>query len=102
MLSVFLQLTASLLTIGSTLAYGNKHLAGPLLGLVSQIPWWTIMFVDGLWGFLPVNVVMLWMHTRNFLKWRNERTEVEARYGAACAALELRREPFSRRALKGA
>jgi hypothetical protein len=72
MVTVLLQLTASLLTIGSTLAYGDKRLAGPLLGLASQIPWWTIMLVDDLWGLLPVNAVMLWLHTRNFLKWRNE------------------------------
>lgn len=67
-----LQLTASATTIASSWAYGNKKTAGPFIGLCSQIPWWSLMAYEGLWGLLPVNFVLTCIHVRNFLKWRKE------------------------------
>lgn len=56
---------ASVLTIASVWQYGNKAIYGPYFGLVSQIFWWSMMFVDDLYGLLPLNVLMLLTHVRN-------------------------------------
>ena len=70
--AMLLQLAASATTIGASWLYGNKSLWGPGLGLASQAFWWSIMFVYGLWGLAPVNVMMLFVHARNFKKWKTE------------------------------
>lgn len=72
-LSFALQLCASAVTIYSSILYGNKSTRGPLLGLVSQVPWWTLMIHDGLWGLAPVNIAMTCIHVRNFWKWMKEK-----------------------------
>ena len=71
-LHMIVQLAASATTIASSWAYGNKKPIGPFIGIASQVPWWTIMFMDGLWGLAPVNVMMLAIHIRNFIKWKRE------------------------------
>ena len=53
------QLSASALSIAGTYFYGNKTMAGPILGIAAQVPWWLIMDEGSLWGLLPVNTVML-------------------------------------------
>ena len=63
------QLSASALTIAGTYFYGNKTMAGPMLGIAAQVPWWLIMYEDSLWGLLPVNTMMLVLHVRNLWKW---------------------------------
>lgn len=59
---------ASILTMVSVWQYGNNNSYGPYLGLYSQIFWWSMMYVDNLWGLLPMNIVMLVMHVRNLNK----------------------------------
>lgn len=71
-ISFSIQLAASITAGWSSWAYGNKSIQGPLLGLVSQLPWWTLMFYEGLWGLLPANILFAGMHIRNFIKWRRE------------------------------
>jgi hypothetical protein len=66
------QLCASATTIASSWAYGNKKTAGPFIGLLSQVPWWTLMIYQGLWGLLPVNFVLTCIHIRNLIKWKKE------------------------------
>ena len=63
------QLSASALSIAGTYFYGNKTMAGPMLGIAAQVPWWLIMYEGSLWGLLPVNTVMLVLHARNLWKW---------------------------------
>lgn len=75
MLSYFIQFMASILTIASVWQYGNKTIYGPYLGLSSQIFWWSMMFVDGLYGLLPLNLLMLVTHIRN-LKKMKENNEI--------------------------
>lgn len=70
--AMVLQLAASATTLAASWLYGNKSLWGPGLGLVSQVPWWSIMIIYSLWGLAPVNVVMLFIHARNYLKWKAE------------------------------
>jgi hypothetical protein len=64
------QLLASVVTLASMWAYGSKLTLGPALALVGQVCWWIIMFQGGLWGLLPLNAAMAFIHIRNFLKWR--------------------------------
>ncbi len=70
--SFALQCAASAMTIIGSWSYGNKSTRGPLWGLASQVPWWTLTVHDGLWGLLPVNVAMTFLHMRAFIKWRRE------------------------------
>jgi hypothetical protein len=63
------QLSASALTIAGTYFYGNKTIAGPMLGIAAQVPWWLVMYESSLWGLLPVNAMMLLLHVRNLHKW---------------------------------
>lgn len=65
-----LQLCASACTIAATWLYGNKTLWGPRIALLSQVFWWSIMVVYGLWGLLPVNIMMVYIHLRNYNKWK--------------------------------
>lgn len=67
-----LQIAASALTILGSWLYGSKRLSGPLIGILSQVPWWLLMVHESLWGLLPVNGMMLVIHTRNLIKWRRE------------------------------
>lgn len=69
---IAVQLAASALTIVSSWSYGNKTLRGPIFGLISQVPWWSIMVMGNLWGLLPVNLMMVCTHTRNLYKWWKE------------------------------
>lgn len=52
--------------------YGNRSVLGPTLAIASQAPWWLIMVDGSLWGLLPINIMSLVIHTRNFIKWRRE------------------------------
>jgi hypothetical protein len=70
--ALLIQLSASLITISSSWFYGNKSPLGPWLGLIAQVPWWTIMITGGLWGLLPVNATLLVIHARNLIKWRRD------------------------------
>lgn len=67
---------ASIVTIASVWQYGNNSIYGPYLGLFSQIFWWSMMYVDSLWGLLPINIILLIMHIRNLnkIKENNETT----------------------------
>jgi hypothetical protein len=66
---IAVQLTASAFTLVGQWAYGNKSTWGPIVGLMAQVPWWTIMIQGGLWGLLPVNGALLAIHVRNLWKW---------------------------------
>lgn len=70
--AIGLQLAASAMTIVSAWRMGDKRISGPALGILSQVPWWSMMFYSGLWGLLPVNVAMSVIHIRNYLKWRKQ------------------------------
>ena len=70
-LSLAFQVTATSLTIGSVLSYAvpnSKSLNGPVLGVLSQFPWWGLMIVEDLWGLLLMNIFMLFSHLYNFYR----------------------------------
>lgn len=70
-LAFLLQFCASTSTIIGMWSYGDKSLWGPRIGLMSQVFWWSIMFQSGLWGLMPVNIAMIVIHGRAYLKWRS-------------------------------
>lgn len=67
------QVFASVTTLASSYYYGNKSLKGPVFGLISQLGWWSIMFIDSLWGLVIINAAMLALHVRNLRKWIKEK-----------------------------
>src|SRR5688572_499685 len=90
--ALLIQLTASALTIAGSWFYGSKSVAGPWLGLASQVPWNIIMIQGSLWGLLPVDILMAVMHTRALLKWRADDNREAAERGATTAAQSLQRD----------
>jgi hypothetical protein len=70
--SLAFQIAASAMTILGSWLYGSKSLWGPAISVLSQVPWWLLMVHESLWGLLPVNAMMLVIHTRNFIRWKHE------------------------------
>lgn len=71
---LIVQILASVTTLISMWSYGSKSVYGPLLAIVGQGFWWAIMIQSSLWGLLPLNVAMAFVHIRNLIKWRREAT----------------------------
>jgi hypothetical protein len=63
------QLLASAMTMASMWLMGNRSVWGPILGLVSQVPWLITIVGAQTWGLLPVFVAMVIIHSRNILLW---------------------------------
>jgi hypothetical protein len=72
-ISFALQCAATVTTFLAMWRMGDRSLSGPLWGIASQVPWFALVFHDGLWGLLPINLAMAFIHTRNFIKWKRER-----------------------------
>jgi nicotinamide riboside transporter PnuC len=71
------QLLASVLTMASMWLMGNRSVWGPVLGLVSQVPWLVTILTAQTWGLLPVCIAMVAIHSRNILLWEaRELTEL--------------------------
>lgn len=76
----YVQAAASVTTLAGQWQYGSKRMLGPILGCVAQVFWWGIMFQGNLWGLLPLNIAMAFIHVRNLIKWRRD-ARSEARAG---------------------
>lgn len=61
---------ASLISGLSVYYYGHHREAGPLWGLVSQVPWWIVTIGSGLWGLALANTMFTALHVRNLLVMR--------------------------------
>jgi len=61
--------TSVITLIGMWLA-GSKKSAGWVLGLANQGLWFAFIVAFGAWGLLPLNVALVFVYSRNFLKWR--------------------------------
>jgi hypothetical protein len=68
-----LQCAASVTTILSMWLMGNRSLAGPAVGLVSQVVWCGVIGTGNLWGLSPITACLCVVHTRNLVKWYRER-----------------------------
>ncbi len=67
-----MQVSAGITSLLSVWCMGNKTMAGPIMGLVSQIAWYLMIWSNGVWGLLPLTVCMTFTHARNLRKWLRE------------------------------
>jgi len=73
MLAQSIALTASLLTIITNWLVGNNKSSGWLIGLLSNAVWLLFIFVFSAWGLLPLTIAMIYIQTRNYIKWKKEK-----------------------------
>ena len=67
--SIWLQIGATVTTLASTWWMAHRHLAAPVLGIVSDIFWLTLDVHLGLWFIVPVPIVMMALHVRVYRRW---------------------------------
>jgi len=68
----FIELFASFAAILTVWVYGNRSRKAPLIGMVGQMLWWWLTISQSMWGLIPLNVVMLIIHVRNYIKMKRE------------------------------
>ena len=68
----FIELFASFAAILTVWVYGNRSRKAPLIGMVGQMMWWWLTISQSMWGLIPLNVVMLIIHIRNYIKMKRE------------------------------
>ena len=68
----FIELFASFAAILTVWVYGNRSRKAPLIGMVGQMMWWWLTISQSMWGLIPLNVVMLIVHIRNYIRMRRE------------------------------
>lgn len=68
----FAELAASFAAIATVWIYGNRSRNAPVVGIFSQMVWWWLTITQEMWGLLPLNVVLLVVHIRNYVRMRNE------------------------------
>ena len=68
----FIELFASFAAILTVWVYGNRSRKAPLIGMVGQMMWWWLTISQSMWGLIPLNVVMLIVHIRNYIKMKRE------------------------------
>jgi hypothetical protein len=67
--SLFFELFATVFTVAAMWNYSNRRVMwGALMGLTSQVGWWGVMIVGGLWGLIPINLIMAGIHMRAIWK----------------------------------
>ena len=69
------ELAASFAAIATVWIYGNRSRNAPVVGIISQMVWWWLTITQEMWGLLPLNVVLLIVHIRNYVRMRNEDKE---------------------------
>ena len=68
----FLELAASFAAITTVWIYGNRSRNAPIIGVLGQILWWWLTISQEMWGLVPLNVVMLFVHIRNYIRMKRE------------------------------
>jgi len=68
----FIELFASFAAILTVWVYGNRSRKAPLIGMVGQMMWWWLTISQSMWGLIPLNVVMLIVHIRNYIRMKRE------------------------------
>jgi len=68
----FIELFASFAAILTVWVYGNRSRKAPLIGMVGQMMWWWLTISQSMWGLIPLNVVMVIVHIRNYIKMKRE------------------------------
>ena len=67
-----LELSASFAAITTVWIYGNRSRNAPIIGVLGQILWWWLTISQEMWGLVPLNVVMLFVHIRNYIRMKRE------------------------------
>jgi hypothetical protein len=68
----FAELAASFAAIATVWIYGNRSRNAPVVGIFSQMVWWWLTITQEMWGLLPLNVVLLLVHLRNYVRMKRE------------------------------
>jgi|TARA_B100000959_G_scaffold264974_1_gene306001 O-antigen ligase len=68
----FLELGASFAAIATVWIYGNRSRKAPIVGVLGQLMWWWLTISQEMWGLLPLNIVMLLVHLRNYVRMKKE------------------------------
>jgi hypothetical protein len=92
--SLALELAATFTTFVTMWKMGDKSLAGPIWGEVSQVVWLALVLYDGLWGILPITLALIAIHARNYLRWRREAAQknpMDGSHGKACLRRGLKK-----------
>ena len=69
---LLLELAASLAAITTVWIYGNRSRNAPIIGILGLVLWWWLTISQEMWGLIPLNVVMLFVHVRNYIRMRRE------------------------------
>jgi diacylglycerol kinase len=69
---LLLELAASLAAITTVWIYGNRSRNAPIIGILGLVLWWWLTISQEMWGLIPLNVVMLFVHIRNYIRMRRE------------------------------
>lgn len=65
-------LATSLVTLTGMWLAGNKNYWGWALGIANQGLWLAFIIVFEAWGLLPLMFALLFIYSRNLIRWRNE------------------------------
>jgi hypothetical protein len=68
----FIELAASFAAIATVWIYGNRSRNAPIVGIFNQMIWWGLTISQEMWGLLPLNIIMLIVHVRNYVRMRKE------------------------------
>ena len=69
---LLLELAASFAAITTVWIYGNRSRNAPIIGILGLMLWWWLTISQEMWGLIPLNVVMLFVHIRNYIRMRRE------------------------------
>ena len=69
---LLLELAASLAAITTVWIYGNRSRNAPIIGILGLVLWWWVTISQEMWGLIPLNVVMLFVHVRNYIRMKRE------------------------------
>lgn len=62
----------SAITTYSSFLAGDKKLSAWRVALVNQALWLLWIVLSGTWGFLPLNITLWIIYTRNYIKWSKD------------------------------
>lgn len=68
----YLPYLLSMISIIQVIFAGDKHKKSWLIGIGNQSLWLVWIIASQQWGFLPLNIALWIVYTRNHLKWNKQ------------------------------
>jgi hypothetical protein len=65
-------LVTSMVTLVSMWAAGNGKAWSWAMGVWNQLLWFVFIVAFGAWGLLPLNLALVVIYSRNWVKWKTE------------------------------